>query len=546
MSASLLKAIKEAERRVVALEQRSRLADYRDNPAAYITDWLGQRMWEVQETICQRLMESPHKVMIKACHSVGKTWLCAALVNWFYDSFPTGACITTAPTHRDVCDLLWREVRLLRGGPGGSPHRDRGGFPGASMPLLYSAPDHYAKGFTAAKGESFQGRHQTNMLFIFDEAIGVKPVFWETTKSMFKPDGGHFWVVIGNPTDTSSQMYSEELTGDWHLVQMSALDHPNLERELRGEGPEYPAAVSLAQWNSWLQDWCDTISTEDADSTCIEWPPASGNWYRPGPEMEARALGRWPSQGTYGVWSDSAWNAALCGDNLSDSPFLKDVPVIGCDPARYGDDYTAIHCRCGGVSLAHERHNGWDGPRIVGRLKELCREMAAWVNARREPGLEPIKPEQIRVNIDADGMGGLGTVDWGGGYHFCGIGAATTASDPTRYDRKRSELWFNLAARAKLGMLDLSRLDAKTRQRLRQQLMAPIWTLDGSGRRVVEPKDKTKERLGMGSPDDADAINLAYYDGGFEVPEVLTVETPRSFELRYDSAQRRRGWFGRT
>jgi hypothetical protein len=198
------------------------------------------------------------------------------------------------------------------------------------------------------------------------------------------------------------------------------------------------------------------------------------------------------------------------------------------------------------VSLGHERHNGWDGPRIVGRLKELCHEMAAWINARREVNLEPIKATEIRVNIDADGMGGLGVVDWGGGYRFVGVGAATAASDPTRYPRKRDELWFGLALRAKRGMLNLSKLDAKTRQRLQQQFMAPIWWLDGQGRRVVESKDETKARLKVGSPDDADACNLAYYDGGFETPQVVAVDTPSSFQPHYDSAQRRRGYYGRT
>jgi hypothetical protein len=39
--------------------------------------------------------------------------------------------------------------------------------------------------------------------------------------------------------------------------------------------------------------------------------------------------------------------------------------------------------------------------------------------------------------------------------------------------------------------------------------MAPTWKLDSDGRRVVEPKDKTKERIKR-SPDDVDGMNLAY------------------------------------
>ena len=54
-------------------------------------------------------------------------------------------------------------------------------------------------------------------------------------------------------------------------------------------------------------------------------------------------------------------------------------------------------------------------------------------------------------------------------------------------------------------------LGRKDRARLRQQLLAPTWDPDKSGRRKVEPKEDTKEKLGR-SPDDADAMNLAYYD----------------------------------
>ena len=41
-------------------------------------------------------------------------------------------------------------------------------------------------------------------------------------------------------------------------------------------------------------------------------------------------------------------------------------------------------------------------------------------------------------------------------------------------------------------------------------------------RRVVEKKEETKKRLGR-SPDDMDALNLAYYELGWEAPYAITV-----------------------
>ena len=56
---------------------------------------------------------------------------------------------------------------------------------------------------------------------------------------------------------------------------------------------------------------------------------------------------------------------------------------------------------------------------------------------------------------------------------------------------------------------------------MKLQALAPKWKLDSAGRRVVEPKDVTKEKIGR-SPDDMDAVNLAYLDDWrWEAPTVL-------------------------
>jgi hypothetical protein len=69
-------------------------------------------------------------------------------------------------------------------------------------------------------------------------------------------------------------------------------------------------------------------------------------------------------------------------------------------------------------------------------------------------------------------------------------------------------------------------LDRPTRARLRQQLLAPAWGYDErTGRRVVESKDETKKKIGR-SPDDADALLLAYLEG-ISIGPPPVIETPR-------------------
>jgi hypothetical protein len=261
-------------------------------------------------------------------------------VNWWYDSFNPGAVFALGPRHDSLKDTVWAEVRLQRQ-RALVPLPDH--FIGPSAPEMRSSPDHWAKGLTAAKDASLTGRHLPRMLFVIEEACGVDPIFWRVVQTMFDPSLGHAQLCIFNPTDTTSQAYLEdqkETDGPgerrWHRFVLSALNHPNVLAELRGEEPPIRGAVSLKMIEQeWIPDWCEPIRPEDRLPTDVEWPPSHvtgkpGNWYRPGPEFEARALGRWPSQGS-GVWSDAIWEKCFQGG--SPSYPLDTLPQIGCDCA---------------------------------------------------------------------------------------------------------------------------------------------------------------------------------------------------------------------
>lgn len=462
---------------------------YRDDPVGYAAEVLAVSWWAKQREIAEALRRPPYRVLVKACHNVGKTFLAGGLVNWWYDVYDPGLVLTTAPTDTQVRDLLWKEVRIQRG--------KRGGWRGPQMPRLESAKNHWAHGYTARESDAFQGRHERHMLFIFDEAVGVDSPFWTATESMFAGEG-HAWLAIFNPTDTASQAYAEELTGNWTVISMSMLEHPNVLAEHAGKLPPYPSAIRYARVDEYVRAWCTPVDAASRKATDIEWPFESGQWWRPGPIAESRMLGRWPSQATYNVWSDAAFGQAETAE-LAEG----DNPVeIGCDVARFGDDFTEIHVRRGPCSLHHEAHNGWDTSQTAGRLKALCREWS------KRSGQEP---QSVACKVDDGGVGG-GVLDQAGGYAFMAVGAGTAAFEPEKYPNRRSELWFAVAERAAAGQLSLLLLPADIRRELRRQAMAPTWKQDSSGRRVVEDKAVTKKRLKR-SPDGMDALNLAYAPG---------------------------------
>lgn len=542
LSTKHLERLEKLAEQVQQQRQRVQPGKYAGRPVDYCREVLKVQPWAKQCELMEAIFKPPYKVLGKSSHSIGKTFVEACLVNFWFDTYNPGCVITTAPTYRDVCDLLWAQVRALRERVG------LGGFSGARAPELYDSPEHYAKGFTASRGESFQGRHPERALFLFDEATGVDPVFWATARTMFQPTGMHAWLCMFNPTDTSSQAYAEELKVDlrgepqWKTITISSPEHPNIQASLDGKPEPYPGAVSLAQFEDWLAAWSDAIDEREAKETDLEWPPGSGRWYRPGPLMEGRALGRYPSSATYGVWSDRAWKLAT---GLSDhEPDLSVLPEIGCDVARHGDDYTAIHVRWGHLSLHHERHNGWEYQQTAERLKELCGVYAEFINHKREKQARPVDPQEILVKVDSDAYG-WGVIEQREGYQFVGLSGCSRPLRPYEYSNRRSELWFNSMKLAKAGELCVARLSQEVQHRLRQQLFAPQWQ-PVSGLMRVEDKAITKQRLGA-SPDDADAFNLAYAPAmGVQMAEGIDVpDRPRQDSRDRDPRPGTRGLFGR-
>jgi hypothetical protein len=278
---------------------------------------------------------------------------------------------------------------------------------------------------------------------------------------------------------------------------MSGLDHPNIAAELAGQPPLFPAAIRLGKLQERLDAWCDKLSAGDVPkATDVEWPPGSGKWLRPGPEAEFRILGRWPSQAVNSVWSQFAWD-------LAEATILPEpknaLPQFGCDCARYGDDFTVIHGRRAGTSFHHESHNGWNSAQIATQLKLLVDEQAR---------VHKVDNRRIICKID-DGWDGGVTDQAGAEYTFIKIQASEKPIDEQAYKRKRDELWFAVAMLAGEGRLSFARLPTAVRAELRRQALAPTYEFDAAARKCVEAKDDTKKKIKR-SPDDMDAVNLAY------------------------------------
>ena len=494
------------QRELEAEQASATVQGYGLDPESYATNVLKVQWWAKQKEIAQSVVRNP-RTFVQASHNVGKTFLVGGLVNWRMDCFVPSITKTTAPTKEQVQRLTWKEVRAQRHGrdmPPSAPEIRRY-RPDGSLD-----PNHYAQGYTARNADSFQGAHDENLFIVFEEMVGIREEFWEAADSMLSSGGQNRWLVVGNPTDSSSFAFTQFLSGDWHVITINAMEHPNIHAELRGLKRPFPSAISVSWIEDKLRSWCRKLEQgEKLDlARDVAWPPLdfcqekgiAPQWFRPDPRFEGRVLGRWPSTAPDAIWSDALFQLVCKRNEDLHAKSLFHEVQIGCDVARFGSDNTAIHVRQGSVSLYHQSMNGWDTVQIANRLKELCKQFA------------PIGRQHywtVKVKIDDGGVGG-GVVDQKGEYSFIGVNAASSPLDDENYRLKRDELWFTLQERAKAGNLDLSFLAADELAKLRRQLLGVRYRFTGHGREV-EKKEVTKKRIRQ-SPDDADAINLAYYD----------------------------------
>lgn len=531
-------------------------AKYRTDPVGYARDVLkvtvlSDMQREILELIVKPQDDEWHgKLAVGSSVNYGKTFIGGVIVNFYFDCY--GPCIiaTTAPSQQSVKDLLWKEIRLLRSRADARWGIGDKDFIGPQATEMRRTTDWWARGYTASKGENFKGRHVENMMFMFDETCGLSELYFRATKLMFKSRTNMLWLAFFNPTDTSSAIYQELIRGDstWISRELSALDHPNILAGLAGDPLPIPAAVSLEQLEEAILDDCEEVSEADHVATDFQWPPESGNWLRPGANFEGEFLGRWPSSDPSAIWSDGLWKAATKPIKWEQVRiFVEEIPRIGADIARQGEDKTEIHVSWQDYSVHHEARGKVDPYVTFERIIQVAEEWAERANVhRRKADIQLISAKSLPIMIDDDGVGGtISSFLRAQGYRVFPIGAATKAYRQNRYPNKRSELWFVTRDRAKAGKVHLGLLPTKVLNELRKQAMAPTWE-GRNGMRIVEPKDVTKKRLAGRSPDGMDAVNLSYFEYDSRGVEVIHVESQGLQEKMAEQHSRPSLFGGRT
>jgi phage terminase large subunit len=465
---------------------------YRAKPVEFFREVLGVEPWARQIEIIEAVRDHP-RVAVCSGHKCGKSSVSAGIALWFFCSFTDARVVMTSTTSRQVDQILWRELRMMRARSGRclackleDPEGLRIPRPCAHSTLIEGEQGDLARtglktsdfreivGFTAREAEAVAGISGKNLLYIVDEASGVSDEIFQAIEG--NRAGGARIVMLSNPTKNSGEFF-DAFHGKaryYRTVRMSSEETPNVV-----QGREVIPGLATREWIDEKRD---------------EWGPES-------PLYKVRVKGEHATYEEGKIFSVHA-----IGESEARWPIVSDAGrlYIGLDPAGEtgrGDE-TMFAPRRGAKLLGFYPYTGLNEEQHFVRTLQLItdlrlpRETPVLVMDREGPIGTPLYRRFLTyldskpaLNFELVGM----------------LASHKPVRQPQIYDRLRDELTANLECWIRDGGAIVE--DAK----LAAEMHAMEWAQHVNGRLKVTPKEKLRKLLGR-SPDRYDALSLACWE----------------------------------
>lgn len=419
----------------------------RNNPVFFAENVLKSELWDKEKEILEAVRDNA-EVSVRSCHASGKTFTAARIVNWWMCSWNDAVVITTAPTFRQVEQLLWREIRSSVAGKAIYPENS------VLNTKIELGEKWFALGLSADKSEQFQGFHSPHLLVVVDEASGVSEDIYTAVDGLAPTR----ILLIGNPTQNTGRFANSFKLPHVKKIQISAFDTPNL----KGQGIVLPGLITEADIERFKLNY-----GEQSDV------------YR------VRVLGEFPLSDVDSLISVDDVYKAIQREVVVQAQFEK---KMGVDVARFGDDRTAIIIRQMEKVIRKEVFSSLDTMQITGQVLKIAKE-------------EMIKAENICVDVIGIGSGVVDRLREQG-WKVCGVNVAEKPDDQEHYINLRAELY---ASRLKEWLKTASLPNDDDFY----ELANIKYKFNSTGKLQIESKDDMKKR-GLNSPDVADALMLTF------------------------------------
>lgn len=503
-------------------ESRSRVrfpsVKYRDDPVSFCVEILGVEPWWRQVELLEMIRD--HKrVACSSGHKIGKSTTLAIAALWFYCSFPDARVVMSSTTARQVDQILWREVKMLRvrGGrcvsckredPEGHrilrpcPHSAEidGNIGELARTGLKSVDFREIVGFTAKEAEAVAGVSGKNLLYLLDEASGIPDEIFQAVEG--NRAAGARIVLMSNPTRT---------TGEFYLAFGKKAE---FYRTLRISSEETPNAVEGRDVIPGLagREWIEEKKRE---------------WGEDSPLYKVRVRGEFAESEDGKIFSihaieqaEQRWKDFNCADcsggtrddgracTTCDGSGRKPIPgrlFIGIDPAgpSGSGDETVFALRRGSVILKLLVWRGLDEAAI---LVHLLSTISVYALKREVPVVIIDREGSVGAALYGHMRSYVDRRDDRAEFEMFGVKASSGAVRKTQvYDRMRDELTGNFELWIREGGAIPE--DAK----LAGEMHELEWITQVNGKQKVTRKDAIKKELGR-SPDRYDACVLSCWE----------------------------------
>ena len=474
----------------------------RERPIHFAANVLGVTPWGKQKQILNAIANKRF-VAVRSCNGAGKTFTAAVVILWWLMSYDNAIVITTAPSERQVREILWRELRNLY-----IPVRDIIGGKLTRTRLEFS-PKRYAYGFSTNTEDRFQGFHSDNILVIVDEASGVDEFIYNAISGVTTSRNSKL-LLIGNPHGYAGTFYDafHKDRKQFETIHISAFDLPAFKdqgiTEENIKDVEYPDPITddtdvIPAGNTVFPARNTVFPAEAGIQGNINYADSliglsSPQWAldlfnRQGPQSsvyQTRVLGQFPEEADDTLIPLRDVEAAV----KRNSPIPPDTkPVMGVDVARFGNDKTVIIIR--------------QGPRVIYidelRKSDIVNTTGAVVTAALRYKVKDIIIDEIGV-----GAGVLDNLKADRRFNAQGLNGSNRPSNSEKYLNLRAEVFDGLRQRFADGDISLP-----NDPELISQLASLTYKYNARGQLQLESKDQIRS-VGRQSPDKADAIALAF------------------------------------
>lgn len=458
-------------------------AEARKDPLWFIDSVLGSNLWSKQREVVHSVFTNRHTT-VPSCHDAGKSFVAArAAVTWLMAYTPSKV-IFTAPSHRQVTDILaremrtaWRQAKIMLGP---DPLKER----------IEIADDWYSRGFAAKDPDKFVGTHSPNILVIVDESAGVSKDISIAVDALLTNPHAHR-LDIGNPTSSEGPFFEQSRTPGINVIKIPAWETPNF------------VANGINNVDDLLAFDMTKLKIVSGHLLDPQWVlERYHRWGPDSPMWQSRVEANFPSQGSNSLFPLNLLEMAATEDRAK--IVKKGPPRYGVDPARYGSDRTGIAMRRGDLVVAIDAYGmkriGEDRPDREVETGNPTSQIAGDVKKRVSESGEG------NIFIDTIGLG-AGVLDMLGEMkmqNIYGVDVSrSSADDSEQFANLRDEIYWNLHLKFKEGTIAIP-----DDEELIQELSHIHYKFTARGIKV-QPKEEIRKSLGR-SPDKADALALSF------------------------------------